>query len=71
MINFFRYLLNSFVSVFNDEINYYKKPSVKEFFAEEQFKEIKEYINGQPEEYRVASIGIHPAIAQYNGFFTP
>jgi len=32
--------------------------------------EIKNHIGLPQEEYRVASIGIHPAIAQYNGFFT-
>ncbi|MBM7585507.1 hypothetical protein JOC86_002049 [Bacillus pakistanensis] len=58
------------VSFFNEEIIFHNKPTVKQFYAEEQFREIKEYI-GQPQEtYRVASIGLHPAIAQYNGFFT-
>jgi hypothetical protein len=58
------------VSLFNEEIIFNNKPSMKEFFAEEQFSDIKEYIGIPQEEYRVASIGIHPAIAQYNGFFT-
>jgi hypothetical protein len=56
--------------LFNDEIIYQKKPTVKEFFAEELFTEIKEHIGEEPENYRVASIGIHPAISQYNGFYT-
>ncbi|NMD71167.1 hypothetical protein HHO41_12740 [Bacillus sp. DNRA2] len=55
---------------FNDELVYQKKPTVKQFYAEEQFREIREYINRPVEEYRVASIGLHPAIAQYNGFYT-
>jgi hypothetical protein len=55
---------------FNDEFIYHKKPSVQEFFAENQFQAIKKYINRPVKEYRVASIGIHPAIAQYNGFYT-
>ncbi|MCV9884087.1 DUF6044 family protein [Metabacillus halosaccharovorans] len=55
---------------FNDEIIYHKKPSVKEFYAEEQFKEIKLYIGLPQEDYRVVSIGIHPSIPQYNGFYT-
>ncbi len=55
---------------FNDEIIYHKKPSVKEFYAEELFEEIKQYIGLPQEEYRVVSIGIHPAIPQYNGFYT-
>jgi hypothetical protein len=55
---------------FNDEIIYHKKPSVKEFYAEELFTDIKEYIGIPVEDYRVASIGLHPAVAQYNGFYT-
>ncbi|MBA2870361.1 hypothetical protein HNQ85_000619 [Anoxybacillus calidus] len=58
------------LTVFNEEIVYRNKPSFKEFYAEKQFAEIKEYIGLPVEEYRVASIGIHPAIAQYNGFYT-
>ncbi|RHW42604.1 hypothetical protein D1B31_03140 [Neobacillus notoginsengisoli] len=54
----------------NDEIVYRDKPTVKQFYAEEQFTDIAEYIGKPTEEYRVASIGIHPAIAQYNGFYT-
>lgn len=55
---------------FNDEIIYQKKPTVREYYAEEIFDEIQEYIAIPQEDYRVASIGIHPAIAQYNGFYT-
>ncbi|MBP3972730.1 hypothetical protein KAF80_27885 [Bacillus sp. WL1] len=55
---------------YNEEIVYQNKPSVKEFFAEKQFKEIKEYIGLPLEQYRIANIGLHPAIAQYNGFYT-
>lgn len=54
----------------NEEIVYSNKPSVKEFYAEEQFKEIKEHIGRDHKSYRIASIGLHPAIAQYNGFYT-
>ncbi|WP_179595347.1 DUF6044 family protein [Neobacillus driksii] len=56
--------------LFNDEIIYHKKPSVGEFYAEELFTEIKEHIGDEQKNYRVASIGIHPAISQYNGFYT-
>ncbi|WP_374102970.1 MULTISPECIES: DUF6044 family protein [unclassified Bacillus (in: firmicutes)] len=59
-----------FLGLFNDEIIYREKPTVKAFFAEEMFHEIEEYIALPKEEYRVASIGIHPAISQYNGFYT-
>lgn len=57
---------------FNEEIYYrgYNSPSFKEFFAEEQFEKIKDYIGKPQSTYRVASIGLHPAIAQYNGFYT-
>ncbi|MGM0879196.1 MAG: DUF6044 family protein [Bacillota bacterium] len=55
---------------FNDEIIYRNKPSVKEFYSEEVFDEIKSHIGLPLEDYRVASIGMHPSIAQYNGFYT-
>ncbi|MFE8699424.1 DUF6044 family protein [Cytobacillus sp. FJAT-54145] len=55
---------------FNDEFIHRKKPSVKEFYAVELFQDIEDYIKLPKENYRVASIGIHPAIAQYNGFYT-
>jgi hypothetical protein len=58
------------LGVFNDEIIYHQKPSVKEFYAEELFMEIKEHIKLPQKEYRVASIGIHPAVSQFNGFYT-
>lgn len=57
---------------YNDEIvyRYMKSPSVREFYAVEQFRAIEEYIGAPKHTYRVASIGLHPAIAQYNGFYT-
>ncbi|WP_371747560.1 DUF6044 family protein [Terribacillus sp. DMT04] len=56
----------------NEEIVYrYKQaPSVGEFYAVEQFQEIRDYIGLPQSAYKVASIGLHPAIAQYNGFYT-
>ncbi|WP_394584132.1 DUF6044 family protein [Cytobacillus firmus] len=57
-------------SFFNEEILFQNKPSFKQFYAEEQFSAIKDYIGLPQEGYRVASIGLHPAIAQYNGFYT-
>lgn len=54
----------------NEEIIFNSKPTVREFFAVQQFNQIKEHIGLPQEEYRVASIGLHPAIAQYNGFYT-
>ncbi|MBD1381755.1 DUF6044 family protein [Metabacillus arenae] len=58
------------LGTFNDEIVYHNKPTVKEFYSEELFNQIKQHIDLPVEDYRVASIGIHPAIAQYNGFYT-
>lgn len=47
-----------------------KKPNFKAFFDETLFSEIAGHI-GQPKEtYRVACLGIHPSVAQYNGFHT-
>ncbi|MDQ7864732.1 DUF6044 family protein [Peribacillus frigoritolerans] len=37
-----------------------KKPSFKEFYSESLFQEIKDHIDRPQEEYRVASIGLHP-----------
>jgi hypothetical protein len=57
---------------FNEEIFYRVKrqPSFQQFYAEEQFREIDTYIGRPKETYRVVSIGLHPAIAQFNGFYT-
>ncbi|SFL45884.1 DUF6044 family protein [Salibacterium qingdaonense] len=45
-------------------------PSYEEFYAEDLFSDIQDYIGQDPSEYRVVSIGMHPAVAQYNGFYT-
>ncbi|WP_199624470.1 DUF6044 family protein [Paenibacillus alkalitolerans] len=57
---------------YNDELvyRYENKPSFREFYAVEQFREIERFIGLPKHAYRVASIGLHPAIAQYNGFYT-
>lgn len=47
-----------------------KTVSYANFFAEDQFRDIKVYIGDKPENYRTISIGMHPAIAQYNGIYT-
>lgn len=47
-----------------------ESPSYQAFFATKQFQLIKSYI-GQPQSsYRVVSFGMHPSIAQFNGFYT-
>jgi hypothetical protein len=65
-------LLVQLIVVFagNDEFVYHGRPTVKQFYAETQFNEIAKYIGKPKSSYRVASIGIHPSIAQYNGFYT-
>lgn len=40
------------------------------FFATPLFSDIKQDIARPVEEYRVVSLGLHPAIAAYNGFYT-
>ncbi|GAA3312748.1 hypothetical protein GCM10020331_001250 [Ectobacillus funiculus] len=55
---------------FNEEIHYSDEPSFRQFYSEHLFQEIKNYIGKPQQSYRVASIGLHPAIAQYNGFYT-
>lgn len=56
----------------NDEIVQGKAgtPTYKEFYAESMFKDIARFIGQDQKNYRVVSIGIHPSIAQYNGFYT-
>lgn len=45
-------------------------PSFRSFFAENQFSEIAKHIGKEKQNYRVLSLGMHPSIAQYNGFYT-
>jgi hypothetical protein len=45
-------------------------PSYKSFYATQLFDEIKKDINKPLDSFRTISIGLYPAIAQYNGFFT-
>lgn len=44
--------------------------SYKEFYSEYLFRDIAIYIGRPQSEYRIVSIGFHPSIAQYNGFYT-
>ena len=44
--------------------------SYEEFFSEDLFLDIANYIGNPQANYRVVSIGLHPGIAQYNGFYT-
>lgn len=54
----------------NKRIGEKEKLSYREFFAEELFMELDEYINKDQKTYKVSSLGLHPSIAQYNGFHT-
>ena len=46
------------------------EPTYRQFFASDVFSEIDDYISLPKNSYRVISIGMHPSIAQYNGFYT-
>ncbi|MBF0574952.1 DUF6044 family protein [Dysgonomonas sp. GY617] len=54
------------------EYNLYenKNYSFRKYYAEAQFKEIGEFIGKNKEDYRIISVGIEPAISQFNGFYT-
>jgi len=39
------------------------------YYAQAQMKEIKDYIGGDPSEYRVAAFGLRPSVLSYNGFY--
>ncbi|MCJ0930140.1 DUF6044 family protein [Virgibacillus halodenitrificans] len=56
----------------NEENKYsqFNTPTFQEFYAVNLFEEIENYIGKKQSSYRVVSIGIHPTIAQYNGFYT-
>lgn len=49
---------------------YYYIYAYDDYYAERMFSEIKAYIQKPVQSYRVASIGIPPAVAQYNGLWT-
>lgn len=46
------------------------KPTFKEFYSEATFMKIKDVIDRPVDSYKVISVGLHPAVAQYNGFNT-
>jgi hypothetical protein len=58
----------------SDFVHEWRKHGItyKAFFAQEQFADIKAYLDDlqKNKPYRVASLGIHPTIALYNGFAT-
>jgi hypothetical protein len=42
----------------------------KEFYSEALFKDIHRFINRPKKDYRIVCLGIHPGVANYNGFYT-
>jgi hypothetical protein len=54
----------------NEQIDYKHSPSFGKFYAVNEFNDIKKFIGKPVQDYRVVSIGLHPAIAQYNGMYT-
>lgn len=54
----------------NEQIEYRNSPSFSQFYAVNEFNEIKKFIGKPVQDYRVVSIGLHPAVAQYNGMYT-
>jgi len=45
-------------------------PNYREFYSEELFQEIARFIGRPQSDYRVICVGFHPAVAQFNGFYT-
>lgn len=64
----YRYLLDVQKSLAGSPLTY--SLTFREFYSEPLFKEIDLYISSPKKNYRVVSIGIHPAIASFNGFYT-
>lgn len=62
-------------SIYRWNLNQLNNPSVdygitfEEYFASQQFEEIKDYIGKPQDSYKVASLGLCPAIPLYNGFY--
>jgi hypothetical protein len=44
--------------------------SFSAFYSPGLYNQVKDYIETEQKEYRVASIGLHPAASLYNGFYT-
>jgi len=47
-----------------------RKPNFKAFFDTELFGEISGHIGLAKDKYHVVCLGMHPSVAQYNGFYT-
>jgi hypothetical protein len=46
------------------------EPSFNRFFAQDLFTQIDQFIGKPKYSYRVVTVGMHPTVAQFNGFYT-
>jgi len=64
-------LQTGYAFFYHDEIQQRNnKPTYQAFFAKNQFSAIEQFIGKDKSTYKVVSVGIHPSIALYNGFYT-
>ncbi|MEA2019078.1 MAG: DUF6044 family protein, partial [Campylobacterota bacterium] len=56
----------------SDFVKTFKKTDItySQFYSEKLFSDIDNYIQTDKSKYKIVSIGIHPSIARYNGFYT-
>ena len=56
----------------SDFINEYRKNNItySQFYSESLFENINKFIEKDQKTYKVVSVGIHPSIAVYNGFYS-
>ncbi|MDH4214670.1 MAG: DUF6044 family protein [Candidatus Thorarchaeota archaeon] len=54
----------------SEQVGGHDSITFEQFYAEKQFMMIRDDIGLPQESYNVISIGLHPAIATYNGFYT-
>jgi len=59
-----------YVLKYHELVKYRNGTSFSDFFSTEQFKQIGAFIGKPKSTYRVLSVGFHPSIALYNGFYT-
>ena len=68
------FIISSTVLMFfkSDFINEYRMNNITydQFYSENLFYNIEKFIDKEQKNYKVVSIGIHPSIAAYNGFYT-
>jgi len=62
----------SFLFYSSDFVSEYNRGGItyKEFYSENLFDQTDNYINREKRDYRVASLGIYPAVSLYNEFYT-